>query len=522
MRLVSVFSLIFYSAISLAQMPSFQQAEAQLMDILRPHVVSLDRNLVLFRYEEKDPQHFHPSTQQDIVDREYNWSKRFFDENVAGNPDGGGPGLYTSTDPTATATWGVTAPGLFVFTLKKNSNVLIGDTREVTESIQNRVDQIYSAMNCGDNHQTQKPADFSSVITSFRNADNVQCRKLIIETIQKLQVRAITYSFYSSPLENCRATGTAINVIWPDALELSRINYYSENLTIAGDSTLTPFVKMLFDEGKQYFFSQTVMADEQMLAKWHNDNGFFVGVTDVDRSTYEQWKSEHILRCGSPWPTERPDFRAVTNLNARHNADWELQQLFAKTALAYNQRNFQWQDPKTSGAETEFFVGQMRQIEDLQYKQLQVSTQQLPKPEWKRLKDSGDFESLNRIAKLLDENMAANYAEFNRMMVESLKQIAPSHYNDPLLMAVMFSRAGFGPKISAMAFNQNQFMHGTIPILEGPLPKKFGDERALLAHNRALFMNILNQCLNIYSDQKISNQQVYDGPCGVINANNKN
>jgi hypothetical protein len=160
----------------------------------------------------------------------------------------------------------------------------------------------------------------------------------------------------------------------------------------------------------------------------------------------------------------------------------------------------------------------MRQIEDLQYQQLQVSAQQLPKPEWKHLKDVGDY----RIAKLLGENMAADYLEFNRMMVESLKQIDPSHYNDPLLMAVMLHKAGIGPKIASMVFNNNQFTQGTIPILEGQLPTDLGDERKLFAHNRALFMNILNQCLNIYSDQKISNQQVYDGPCGVTNSNNKN
>lgn len=300
-----------------AESPSFEEAQTNLSDILRPHVATIDRDLILFRYEKKDPERFNPTSVQDLVKRAYPWSKRFFDVNIIANPDAGGPGLYTSTDPTATAIWGMTDPGLFVFSLKKHTNILIGDATEVSDQDKSQLDEIYRKMNCGENKfQADMGKDFSVVITRFRNANNSDCRRLVISVFEKMQISAITYSFYSSPLMYCRATGTAVNIVWPDAIELEHINYYSEGKSIIGDSRMTAFVKMLFDEGKSYLFAQMSMANDELRLKLREDFGFFDGIQDLSKDAYEVWKNQHILRCGPKWSTERPDLRSVLSLNA--------------------------------------------------------------------------------------------------------------------------------------------------------------------------------------------------------------
>jgi hypothetical protein len=519
-----IYMTVFISAMlsgfaAKAQSPAvFSQSQAELADILRPHVVTLDRDLILFRYEAKDRRKFNPRTQQDLIDREYHWSKRFFNMDIVDNPDGGGPGLYTSTDPVATATWGMTAPGLFALTLKKDSRVLIGEMPQVSKLDKAKLSGIYGRMNCRGTFDQRDSDEFSEVVVRFRNSENRECRRLMIETFTQLEIRAITYSFYSSPLRNCRATGTAVNVVWPDALALVEINYYSDDIVIEGKKSLTPFVNALFDEAKDYFFTQTVLADENVRAKFDNAYGFFAGAEKASDTAYELWKSLHILRCGDKWPTEVPDFRAVTNLNGKANADRELQTLFAKTAVAYNRRGFNHQDAETKGAEAEFSVSRMRRIEDLEYKQLHAGGR-LAEESFKELKDKGDNRSLWLMAMLLGEEFVGSYGELNARLVGSLERIDHSLYNHPALFAFMLRGSGFGPRISRFAFNEMQYMSGNVPILEGGLPSDPSQPvTELFERNKKIFSDILKACLEIYSDRRISNKAVYDGPCGVTNS----
>ncbi len=501
------------------QFPKFEQSLLELQEVLKPHVVTLDRNLILFRYEAKDPERFNPHNEQDLINRVSPWSKRFFDESIVGNPDGGGPGLYASTDPTATATWGITTPGLFVLTLQKQSNVLIGDMPEVSQANKKRLSEIYSQMNCGKNsYQDGNGSEFSQVVVRFRNAENPECRRLMIEVIRRLEIKAITYSFYSSPLANCRATGTAINIVWPDAMALSDINYYSDDVTIEGKKQLTPFVKKLFDEGKTYFFTQTAMANESMRDSLKNAFGFFNHVEAIDDISYERWKAHHILRCGPKWPTELPDLRAILNLNSKANASEELQDLYITTALAYKKRKFNLMDPTTQLAESEFHISRMRKIKHLLYQQMQTSRVQLSENRFNKLFDQENINSLQKMAGLLGESYPVIPKEFNSQMMKALEQVNERDLSHPLLIATLLQKAGIGPRMLKLVFNQNQFQQGNVPILEGDIPSRMNqDASGLLQHNRKLIGGILRQCLNMYSDPTISNKEVYESPCGLYN-----
>ncbi len=489
-KIAALFGLLISSGTAFSQEGSvFADSQAELMAVLRPHVVSLDRDLVLFRYEAKDPQRFNPKVQQDLINRAYPWSKRFFNPDIVKNPDGGGPGLYTSTDPTATATWGLSAPGLFAMTLKQNSNILLGDLNSASEAEATALKKIFEKMNCGApyNGRTFDNAEFDHVIVLLRNAENPNCRRMVIGAFEKMQIVAITYGFYSTPLENCRATGTAINIVWPDAIRLNEINYYSDDLVIEGDKSLTPHVQALFNEGKDYYFTKSVMPNETLLAQYKNAFGYFKDKKTADPVSQLQWKQNHILTCGKPWPTEKPDFRASFGLIAKRHADLELQDLMANTTIAYDKRNFSSTDPEVPGAANSFDLPRTRRI-------VEMVDRNFP---------SQNFEGPKR------------YSELNRKILFGLNRISYQQRVSPAVVYFTLRAAGFPESDAVRTFNTFQTSVGGTIILEGSLSTDVRQMSSILKHNRELVMESLRQCLKIYKDNQISKKEIFDGPCGI-------
>jgi hypothetical protein len=467
----------------------FVESQKELIAVLRPHVVSLDRDLVVFRYEAKDPQRFNPKVQQDLINRAYPWSKRFFNPDIVRNPDGGGPGLYTSTDPTATATWGFSAPGLFTMTIKQKSNILLGDANSASEAEATALKKIFANMNCGTpyNGRTFDNAEFDQVIVLLRNAENPECRRMVIGAFEKMQIVAITYGFYSTPLENCRATGTAINIVWPDAIRLNEINYYSDDIVIEGDKSLTPHVQALFEEGKDFYFTKSVMANETLLAQYKNAFGYFHKRKTADPVSQRRWKQNHILTCGKPWPTERPNFRASFGLIAKRYADLELQDLMAQTTIAYNQRKFFSSDLEAPGAANSFDLPSTRRI-------VEMVNRNFP---------SQNFQEPN------------GYSEWNRKILFGLDRISHQQRVGPAAMYFALRAAGFPEANAVRTFNLFQTTVGATIMLEGSLSKDVRQLSLTLKHNRQLVMESLRQCLKIYKDTEISKKEILDGPCGI-------
>lgn len=455
----------------------------ELVDILRPHVVSLDRTLVLFRYEEKRPQSFNPQNLSDVLERETKWSKRFFNSSIATNPDGGGPGLYTSTDPVATATWGFGNPALFVFSLRAHSNVLNGDGDRVTAQEKVKVLDLFKRMDCAPT--VEMTDDYSDVVTKFRNAPNVECRNAMIEAFKHLKISAITYSFYSAPIEGCRATGTAINVVNPEALDLASTNYYTSEKTIEGSKDLTRFVSALFHETKSYFFTQRVLQSDDVVDSFRAGFGFLDQRISASGPEYATWKAQHILTCGAQWPTEQTDFRSPYWLNTLRNADPEYQELYVRTSTAYRARRFDLNF--NLKMKSEFKLTQLNSVQAIQKRQLSRFDQ--PNlPESREL-----FAKLNANFPKLDKNAL----------------------NHPLVLVFELQKMGINTAGQILVYNEMSENAGYPPVLSGSLPTAQEDASEFLRKNRITAMRILKYCRSVYLNTKIPGELIANGPCGV-------
>ncbi len=159
----------------------------------------------------------------------------------------------------------------------------------------------------------------------------------------------------------------------------------------------------------------------------------------------------------------------------------------------------------------------MRLISDLQYKQLHFPNEQKLKDKIQLLRNGHGLDSWFLFAQAVSEKFPANYHDFNSLIANVADELSPTESANPLAFAIVLKRAGLGPIMSLQTFNAFQFLYGQIPILEGELPTSIdATAQNVLAKNRAAYMKILNQCLNIYSNNKISNREVYEGLCGVL------
>lgn len=478
------FSLAIFTASPSAFAAEPNSFETVLADNLRPHVVTLDRTLVLFRYEAKDPARFNPQTLADVNDRVSRWSERFFNPEIATNPDGGGPGLYTSTDPVATATWGFGKPALFVFSLRIGSRVLIGDGDQASDTDRDHLRDLYGKMDCGP--EVEFTNDYSQIVTMFRNAKNPECRNAMISTFKQLNISAITYSFYSAPMSDCRATGTAINVINPRSLDLNKTNYYTTEKTIEGDRALTPFVSALFHETKGYFFTQRVLQSDDVLTSFRSGFGFLNQNIAAKEADYREWKTKHILTCGAQWPTEVPDMRLGLGLNELHNRDAEYQDLYARTAMAYRARTYQRN--LDLDARLEFSFIDMNAIKDIQKKR---------------------FESLE------PSNLPSS-REIAAKLISAQKEVDKNAVAHPLYFVDLLRRSGVNTAGQIFGYNVQSNYGGYPPLLQGNLPASMSEDPTIfLNRNRKIAVRILHHCLSVYRNSQISNESITAGPCGV-------
>jgi hypothetical protein len=180
--------------------------------------------------------------------------------------------------------------------------------------------------------------DMGRVIGFFRMNENAVCRSVIIDVIRSLGVRAISYSFDSVPLRGCRTTGTAISIVDSSAIALEEINAYSDVGNIEGQASVTPFVRRLFNEAKSDFLAQSLLASMDVWKSFRKDFDFFDNSNEVADTTYEQWKSEHILKCGPVWSIEAPNPKAQVLINERQNVDPDVAELLIRVSVTYRDR----------------------------------------------------------------------------------------------------------------------------------------------------------------------------------------
>ncbi|MCK6598251.1 MAG: hypothetical protein L6Q37_07790, partial [Bdellovibrionaceae bacterium] len=73
-------------------------------------------------------------------------------------------------------------------------------------------------------------------------------------------------------------------------------------------------------------------------------------------------------------------------------------------------------------------------------------------------------------------------------------------------------------KLSRSRLNSWIFAMNGIPFLNGPLPQKSDSKNKidrLVQANRDIYKRLLNRCLAIYSDLRLSDLEIQEGPCGI-------
>lgn len=305
----------------------------RLANIFRPYVATLDRDLWTFRYEAKED--FRPQSQIDLQKRIGPWADRFFNPDIVLGADTG-PGVYVAMDPVATATWGRTEPRLYAIKIKRGTKVLIGDQSETPSDVLRSLDGLILEMRCG---ATSTAADdIGHAVGFFRMNENRDCRHVVVEAIRRLGVQALSYGFSSVPVKNCRSTGTAISIISSAAISLEEINGYSDDGAIEGSPSITPFVYALFEQNKNDYYAQSLLADLPTWQAFRKAFHFFDRSPMASSEDLEKWKAEHILKCGPEWSVEDSNPVARSRMDQILKADPDVKDLLIRISLIYRSR----------------------------------------------------------------------------------------------------------------------------------------------------------------------------------------
>ena len=170
------------------------------------------------------------------------------------------------------------------------------------------------------------------------------------------------------PLEGCRSTGTAINIIDPSSVALDEINWYSQTSRIEGNPQLTSYVKALFAEGQNDFHSQLFLHNAEIWASYKKGFHYFDNAPMPNATEYQEWKASHIFKCGSVWSPEVNDLSYILFRNLRKNSDLNLQNLIIQTSIAYGEHMGDLTKKRPLNANFDFDLGRVHSVETLLYK----------------------------------------------------------------------------------------------------------------------------------------------------------
>lgn len=463
---------------------TLRSATLQLTDIFRPHVKALDRDIWTFRYEARTTS-FHPLNQSDVQNRIGPWALRFFNPDVVSGADVG-PGVYVATDPVATATWGLTDPQMYAIKLKTGARILVGDVPELSDLEIKGLNQALKNLNClGEKGPVTKSTTLGEVTGMLRYTPEAECRKVAIEIFSSLKIQALTYTFNSVSLKDCRVTGTAFSIIDPAAVAMEEINYYNSQKSIQGSRVASPFIKALFREAQNDYYSQSLLADPATLAKFKNAFGFFDQVQSVKPTAYNSWKAKHIFKCGERSTAEgQSDIHHFLNLTSER-PDLGLQDLLIQTAVTYRALIAQLPSVQSIGAEFE--------------------------PE--NLKALIEAEFVGSGLKVGDRNRwekerAHQAATGFRGMDQALQSVRPGAGTGAELIIKLTTDSKGDPMKSLIRTNAMLTWRGFAPILDSDPGK-----------SRELYIALLKRCLGVYQDKSQTEQTLAAGDCAVAPRN---
>ncbi|MCB0413439.1 MAG: hypothetical protein KDD50_03840, partial [Bdellovibrionales bacterium] len=317
----------------------YDNAYQTLYRVFKKYTYTLDRTLFTFRYENTLSGNFHPKNLDDLKQRLIPWSQRFYNSDIRTGDDVG-PGLFSASDITITSTWGLTSPRIFALPIKPKSLFISGDVHFAKGKDREDLISILDKFKCRTQRDDKERSivDVSSAIGAFRTSLIDQCRSLIVRVFKELRVDVINYSYESTPLPQCRSIGTAFNIINPQSIDFDQLSSYSKEYTYEGNPDHTPFLKALFWQGKDYFLAEKKLADLKTYDLYQDGYHFFDHAPIAASTQLEEWKSQHIYRCGPQWPNEKTSKAlqiALYNQNSEDNP--EIKDLLIRISLIYRE-----------------------------------------------------------------------------------------------------------------------------------------------------------------------------------------
>jgi hypothetical protein len=488
----------------------------QLERIMKPHIVLLDRDLITFRYESGDGK-FKPQTLEQVQKREAGWAVRFYDPDKVSGSDVG-PGVYVAMEPTASATWGQDDPHLFVIPIKAGSRILVGDQYNVDPADAELGFRLRNNMECWppDQHPHYPMFELGEFVGAFRYSPNATCRRIMIKVFQDLDIQALTYSYGSTYLKECRNSGTAISIVDPTVIDLSRMNYYSVDKKIEGDPKLTPFVKSTFDEGKTAFQQQNMLNTEAYWRSYKSDFGFFDSTPSVDANAYSEWKAANLYRCGPKWVLEENHpvdlVSTASAIFEANNRDYEIEDLYLKTKFAYVVK---FKDFSSHYSNQDFVANNLQGLIIAEYDALNPN---MTVHRFETVQHGYAFPDTyaNAAAELGEKLPFKDDAGMNKSLAKFFAKLTEDQMKNPNLLAVALNHIHVPKKSATLIVNAMLVELGMAPNLSGHLPKSLDeDTSAERANSRAGYMRLLKRCFDMYKDPNKSAAEISRGACGV-------
>lgn len=492
---------ILFFATSIACQGAFSaNLTEQVTQKLQTRVSVLDREMVTFRYESKANDKIR--SLDDLKARIQGWSERYFDKSVDTN-DMAGPGTYVAIDPFSSRDYGGSDPQLYVLTLKKGTRLLDLDKGLKSEE-KNLIIKLYRSLQCDSRDGTQSTVVDSDIdYLSLRLSPKAACREAAIEIVQKLNIHALIYSYVASnSLSDCRERYVALNVISSAAIDFSKALFYSNKYSIeATDSG--HLIKKLYEESEE---------DLQLKLGWEND---FQIPSELEKkslaseSEYNMWKKRKIYNCGPKWPSEKgtPTSTGIMLRNLKRNyQDKEIE------ALALNlKKSFL----SKQGVNRNFYLADFVILQKLNF-----MASGLP---WKE-------ENFRHFLYLSKNSLNKNYQEeikkiFStpktridlegsfRDLPQYIMSLSKQEQLSPDMYFKFLARLKIPQGYAAVIFNESNLNTGKV-IMSSMDPKKpFAENLAISkrAHKAAL-----QKCIAMYSDPKLSFQDIQNTDCGMI------
>src|SRR3989338_526088 len=482
---------------------SLLDTRQQLKQELSKSVSVLDREMVTYRYEIKNQ--FEPNSVQDVVGRIRGWPERFYNKSVV-TGDVAGPGTYLAVDPYASRSFGGANPQLYVLTLKKGINIL-NLSNSINAIAKNLIKKVHQDLECKEKNGTDEIliAENKMDLFSLRLSSTEKCREFVTDLVRDLQIHAIFYNYMASnSLSECRDRSTAINVISSNALDFSKIAFFSNEKSF-DTADYAVYVKSLYHEANDdfslFFLTFNVADAPTTLEK----------IIHVDQNLYLKWKQEKIFSCGSKCAYENNmenDLMSIVNSNLeKYFKDLEVQDLLYKLVKAF------YAKLKTNS--TYFQLSNIVKVAKLQYLATGLRQDDATFQRYMFLTNNqfADEKYKNELKEMLQtEILLFELKPDLQLIQDELQKIGKNEIDSPDLYIKILNLSGIKGNYAIISLNQITAYRGKVVISSIDPNKSFMEN---LQISKANYKSALAECVQMYSDEKLSYEEIQKTDCAM-------